>query len=289
MRFHPRKQATVQDKSAPPAAKEHAFLTFQLMCNQLGPPFEPYMLQLVSVVLGSLGDSQAAVREAAEGAAHALATHIATQGVHLVMPALLDAMGDRCALPRLHMHMRALMLSAAAACFFGRRTWKKKETSLHLLAILAKRAPRHVGRCLPAAIPKLMECLQDTHPKVSAAAAAALADVASAIPQPEIQKNMAFLIDALSKPEQKTAACLEKVPWQQMRRISARYCFRARGLTMPSLCAADGDDVCQLHGQRRAVSGRSRRHPRPARAQRRAEENGCNDGGQHFRAGQRAT
>jgi len=64
---------------------------------------------------------------------------------------------------------------------------------------------------MPAAIPKLMECLQDTHPKVSAAAAAALADVASVITQPEIQKNMSTLIDALSKPEQKTAACLEKV------------------------------------------------------------------------------
>lgn len=56
-----------------------------------------------------------------------------------------------------------------------------------------------------------MECLQDTHPKVSAAATAALADVASVISQPEIQKNIAPLIDALSKPEQKTAACLEKV------------------------------------------------------------------------------
>jgi hypothetical protein len=56
-----------------------------------------------------------------------------------------------------------------------------------------------------------MDCLQDTHPKVAAAAAATLADVAAVISQPEIQKNMSTLIDALSKPEQKTAACLEKV------------------------------------------------------------------------------
>ena len=89
--------------------------------------------------------------------------------------------------------------------------WKKKETSLQLIALLAKRAPHQVGRAMPAAIPKLMECLQDTHPKVSAAAATALADVASVITQPEIQKNMSTLIEALSKPEQKTAACLEKV------------------------------------------------------------------------------
>jgi hypothetical protein len=143
------------------------------------------MLHLVPVVLGSIGDTQAAVREAAEGAANAVAKHIAAQGVMLLMPALLDAMGDR--------------------------TWKKKETSLQLMALLAQRAPRQVGRCLPAAVPKLMECLQDTHPKVSAAAMAALADVAAVISQPEIQKNMSVLIDALSKPEQKTAACLEKV------------------------------------------------------------------------------
>ena len=99
----------------------------------------------------------------------------------------------------------------AAADGLLRRAWKKKETSLQLLALLATRAPHQVGRGMPAAIPKLMECLQDTHPKVSAAAAAALADVASVITQPEIQKNMSTLIEALSKPEQKTAACLEKV------------------------------------------------------------------------------
>ncbi len=57
----------------------------------------------------------------------------------------------------------------------------------------------------------MVECLQDTHPKVAAAATAALADVAAVVSQPEIQKNMAQLIEALSKPEQKTAPCLEKV------------------------------------------------------------------------------
>ncbi len=90
-------QAVVQDKGASAAAKENAFLAFQLLSSQLGPPFEPYMLYLMPVVLASIGDTMVVVREAAEGAAHAVANHIAAQGVSLVMPALLDAMGDRCA------------------------------------------------------------------------------------------------------------------------------------------------------------------------------------------------
>ncbi len=69
-----------------------------------------------------------------------------------------------------------------------------------------------------------MECLQDTHPKVSAAAMATLADVASVILQPEIQKNMSVLIDALSKPEQKTAACLEKARHAQADSVRHTVC-----------------------------------------------------------------
>jgi len=56
----------------------------------------------------------------------------------------------------------------------------------------------------------VMECLQETHPKVVAAAATTMSDVVSVAQQPEIQKNMTVLIDALSKPELKTAPCLEK-------------------------------------------------------------------------------
>ena len=197
-------QAVVQNKASSVQSKEHALFTIELLCTRLGPAFEPYMLLLMPTVLASISDTQATVREAAEAAALAIASNIAAQGVSLIMPSLLEAMGDRhassCATTQLPLLTAVL-----------RRMWKKKETSLQLLALLAKRAPHQVGRAMPAAIPKLMECLQDTHPKVSAAAAAALADVASVITQPEIQKNMSTLIEALSKPEQKTAACLEKV------------------------------------------------------------------------------
>ena len=199
-----RAQAALQNKASSVQSKEHTLLTFQLLCSQLGPAFEPYMLLLMPTILASISDTQAAIREAAEAAALAVASNIAAQGVSLIMPPLLEAMGDRRAFVFAPQHV-------AAADRSFRRAWKKKETSLQLLALLATRAPHQVGRAMPAAIPKLMECLQDTHPKVSAAAAAALADVASVISQPEIQKNMSTLIEALSKPEQKTAACLEKV------------------------------------------------------------------------------
>jgi hypothetical protein len=150
----------------------------------LGTSFEPYMVHLMPTFLACYSDIQATIRDAAEAAAVAVVSQLAPQGVKLVMTPILEAMSDR--------------------------AWKKKESSLQLLSILARRTPRQVGRCLPAAIPKVVECLQETHPKVAAAAAATISDVASVATQPEIQKNLSALIDALSKPDQKTAACLEK-------------------------------------------------------------------------------
>ena len=162
-----------------------ALLTFELLCSSLGPSFEPYMVHLMPSFLSCYSDIQVTIRDAAEAAAVAVASQLAPQGVKLVMTPILEAMSDR--------------------------AWKKKESSLQLLSILARRTPRQVGRCLPSAIPKVVECLQETHPKVAAAAAIAISDVASVATQPEIQKNLSTLIDALSKPDQKTAACLEKV------------------------------------------------------------------------------
>ena len=60
-------------------------------------------------------------------------------------------------------------------------------------------------------MPSLQEALQDTHPKVNTAAQATLTAVALVITQPEIMKNMESLIDALTKPDQKTNACLERL------------------------------------------------------------------------------
>lgn len=87
----------MQTKASSPTLKEHSFVACQQLCLQLGAGFEPYMLQLMPVVLASIGDTQVAVREAAEVAANAIATTCAPQGVSLIMPALLEAMGDRCA------------------------------------------------------------------------------------------------------------------------------------------------------------------------------------------------
>ena len=85
----------LQTKTASVQSKEHVLLTFQLLCTQLGAAFEPYMLFLMPTILASISDTQAAIREAAEAAALAVASSIAAQGVSLIMPPLLEAMGDR--------------------------------------------------------------------------------------------------------------------------------------------------------------------------------------------------
>ena len=111
-------QAVVQNKASSVQSKEHAFFTIELLCTRLGPAFEPYMLFLMPTVLASISDTQAAVREAAEAAALAIASTIAAQGVSLIMPSLLEAMGDRHALSCATSH-RAFLLRLCAGC--GRR------------------------------------------------------------------------------------------------------------------------------------------------------------------------
>ena len=177
-------RAMVDDKKAG-LSRETALLAIQLLATRLGRVFEPYMAGYMKQLLVCVGETAAGVRDAAEQAAQAIAASIAPSGASLLIAPLLEASGDK--------------------------SWKKKETALQLLTLLAQRAPKQLGRQMPAVVPVLQAALQDTHVKVSAAASATLGAVAQVITQPEIVKNMDVLIEALTKPDQKTAACLEKL------------------------------------------------------------------------------
>mmetsp|Transcript_38682 Transcript_38682/g.62654 ORF Transcript_38682/g.62654 Transcript_38682/m.62654 type:complete len:1156 (-) Transcript_38682:392-3859(-) len=70
-------------------------------------------------------------------------------------------------------------------------------------------APKQLSACLPQIVPRLVDTLTDTHPKVMAGAKAALEHIGSVIRNPEISALVPLLLSALGDPNQHTRASLE--------------------------------------------------------------------------------
>jgi hypothetical protein len=134
-----------------PALPAGSLLAFECLSDKLGRLFEPYVIQILPMLLICFGDSSQAVRDAADGAARAIMGQLTGQGVKLVLPALLRGVEDK--------------------------VWRTKQGSIQLLGAMAHCAPKQLGSCLPVVVPRLGQVLADPHPKVAAAAKTALTEV----------------------------------------------------------------------------------------------------------------
>ncbi|KAL3681502.1 hypothetical protein R1sor_024458 [Riccia sorocarpa] len=175
-------KAGVEDKNSA-RAREGALGGFECLCEKLGRVFEPYVIQILPVLLVCFSDQVIAVREAAEAAARAIMAQLSGQGVKLVLPALMKGLEDK--------------------------AWRTKQGSVQLLGAMAFCAPTQLSQCLPTIVPKLSEVLTDTHPKVQSAAQTSLQQVGSVIRNPEIAALVPTLLVGIADPNEHTKSCLE--------------------------------------------------------------------------------
>ena len=173
------KEAFAAKKPGPP---QGALFAFELISARLQRAFEPYVAQVIPLILASYGDDRVEVRKAADGAARVIISNISAHCAKTIIPAINKSVED----PQ----------------------WRTKRSSVELLGNMAAYAPQQTSAYLPRIVPNLLGVLIDTHLEVRNAALGALSAIASVIRNPEIITVLPAILDALRNPTECTRAAL---------------------------------------------------------------------------------
>ena len=167
-------QETLESKNSTHEARQGAISVYGGLSLALGRLFEPYVAQVLPVLLVAFSDGNMGVREASNLAASQIMANLSTHGIKLVLPSLLKGVEDL--------------------------QWRTKLGSIKLLSAMLNCAPKQLATCLPKVVPALSEAATDTHSKVKEAACASLTEVAKVIGNPEIKTCAHKLIASLTDP-----------------------------------------------------------------------------------------
>ncbi|KAJ3405592.1 translational activator of GCN4, partial [Chytridiales sp. JEL 0842] len=162
--------------------REGALFAYEALSFSLGRLFEPYVIQILPLLLVCYGDSNKDVRTATSDACSTIMSKLSGHCVKLVMPSLLKGLEDK--------------------------AWRAKTGSIEMLGSMASLAPKQLSISLPTIVPRLCEVLSDSHQKVQETAKDALNQFGRVIKNPEIQELVPTLIAALVDPNSKTLPAL---------------------------------------------------------------------------------
>ncbi|PVH13735.1 uncharacterized protein CXQ87_001853 [Candidozyma duobushaemuli] len=162
-------------------------VSFALDClsQSLGARFEPYVIEALPIILKSLGDSSAAVREATDMAARQIMKSSTSYGVKKMIPLTISHMDDI--------------------------AWRTKKGSVELLGSMAYLDPTQLSASLSTIVPEIVAVLNDSHKEVRKAAEQALKRFGEVIRNPEIQAIVPDLINAIGDPTKYTDSALDKL------------------------------------------------------------------------------
>ncbi|KAF8459374.1 armadillo-type protein [Terfezia claveryi] len=177
-------KSAIENKKEP-NARQGALFAYELLSLILGQIFEPYVLQIVPLLLQCFGDTVVDVREACGDAAKVCFSNLSSYGVKVILPTLLEGLDEQ--------------------------QWRSKKGACDMLGNMAYLSPHQLAISLPEIIPPLTNVLNDSHKEVRAAANKALQKFGEVISNPEIKGLVSILLKALSDPTKYTDEALDRL------------------------------------------------------------------------------
>ncbi|GAA5922766.1 Gcn1p [Sporobolomyces koalae] len=177
-----RLQDNAEDKKAM-QARQGAVFGYEILSTVLGRLFEPYITEILPLLLNCFGDSSTDVREATQDAAKAIMSKLSGHAVKLILPTLLAGLDDK--------------------------QWRAKKGAIELMGAMAYLAPRQLSVSLPTILPRLTEVITDTHKQVRESANTSLKRFGEVVSNPEIKEMTPVLLEALVDPARKTSKALD--------------------------------------------------------------------------------
>lgn len=165
--------------------REGVSFAFECLSQSLGKYFEPYVIEVLPIILKSLGDLNPEVREATDMAAKQIMKNTTSYGIKKLIPVAISNLDDV--------------------------AWRSKKGSVELLGSMAYLDPTQLSASLSTIVPEIVGVLNDTHKEVRKAADQALKRFGDVIRNPEIQAIVPDLINAIGDPTKYTDVALDKL------------------------------------------------------------------------------
>ncbi|KAH3672228.1 hypothetical protein WICPIJ_010080 [Wickerhamomyces pijperi] len=171
------------DDKKDPKRREAVSVAFECLSISLGKFFEPYVIEIIPILLKSLGDAVPEVRDATARAAKVIMGKATGYGVKKLIPLAIENLDEI--------------------------SWRSKKGSVELLGSMAYLDPTQLSASLSIIVPEIVGVLNDSHKEVRKAADQSLKNFGDVIRNPEIQQLVPTLIKAIGDPTKHTEDALD--------------------------------------------------------------------------------